>query len=139
MAVDPITVGPGTLTIGATLDLVSFSSKVTSCRVVPNVNTGDPINVLSGEQVAGDRDESFTLAGTFVQDFGITDSTTEWLFENRGSELPFVFVPNTARGRQVSGTLTVEAIEIGGDVKTKPTSDFEFTLSGPPVIGAIVP
>ena len=88
MAVKVLTVGPGTLSIGADLNLTNFESQVTSCRLVPSVDNDDPINVLSGEQVAGDRTESFALEGSFLQDFGSLGSTTEWLFQHRGETQP---------------------------------------------------
>lgn len=140
MTVNTLTMGPGTLTIGDLGSEKAFSSQVTNVRLVPSVDNGDPINVLSGESVPGDRDETWTLAGTLVQDLGAgvagADSLVEWLFNQRGTTLPFVFVPNTSRGRQFSGDLTVEAVEVGGDAKTKPTSDFEFVISGDPVLEA---
>lgn len=134
MTVNYITMGPGTLSIGDA-PLKDFSSQCTSVKLTPAVDNGEPINVLSGEQVAGDRSESFTLDGTFLQDLGV-DSATEWLFTNRGETMPFVFVPSTTAGRQISGDLVVEAIDIGGDVKTKPTSDFSFVVVGAPTIAA---
>lgn len=134
MATDVITVGPGTFTIGSDLDLTSFSGQVTSLRLVPNVDVGEALHVLDGGEVSGDRTESWAVSGTMLQDFGASESKTEWLFDNRGTDFPFSYSPNSARGKQITGTLTVEAIEIGGDVKTKPTSDFEFKLVGPPAI-----
>lgn len=137
MAVKVLTIGPGTLSIGADANATTFESQTISCRLVPNTDTDDPINVLSGEQVAGDRTESFTLEGTFLQDFGETSSTTEWLFEHRGETHPFKFVPATSKGRQITGNLQVEAIDIGGDARTKAQSDFEMQVIGEPVIGAV--
>lgn len=137
MTTNVITMGPGKFTIGDTADLTVFSGQVTSIKLVPSVDKGDAIDVLDGGQVSGDRSESFTLEGTLLQDFGATDSTTEYLFENRGTEQPFVYIPNSSQGKQITGILTVEAIDIGGDVKTKPTSDFTFDLIGIPVIDAI--
>lgn len=137
MAVKTITVGPGALTIGSDLNITNFESQVTAARLVPNVDTEDAINVLSGEQVAGDRSESFTLEGTLLQDFGATDSTTEWLYNHRGEEHPFNFTPSTAAGKKITGNLVVEAIEIGGDARTKPTSDFEFVVVGAPAIVSV--
>lgn len=136
MTVNTITVGPGTLTVGEVGTLATLSSQVTACRVVPDVENEDPINVLSGEQAPGDRSESWTLAGTLLQDLGAVDSTTEFLFENRGTQLPFVFSPSTAAGKQITGEVVVEAIEMGGDAKTKPTSDFEWQIVGEPTIAA---
>jgi hypothetical protein len=138
MTIQYITVGPGLLTIGDATDLTDFSSQTTSVKLTPAVDNGDPINVLSGEQVAGDRTESFTLDGTFLQELG-ADSTTEWLYEHRGEQHSFVFTPSTTAGRSITGQLIVEAIDIGGDVKTKPTSDFSFVVVGAPVIGAVTP
>lgn len=137
MATEAITVGPGKLTIGAPENLSTFSGQITSAKIVPSVDKGDPIDVLDGGQVAGDRSESWTLEGTLLQDLGATESTTEWLFEHRGEEHPFEYIPNSARGKTITGVVGVEAIEIGGDVKTKPTSDFTFDLIGAPVIAAI--
>lgn len=140
MTVNTMTMGPGTLTLGDVGDVKSLSSQVTNVRITPNVDTGDPINVLSGESVPGDRDETWTLAGTLVQDLGAgvagADSIVEWLFTNAGETMPFTFVPSTAKGRQITGDVTVEAVEIGGDVKSKPTSDFEWQVSGRPAIAA---
>lgn len=141
MTVETMTMGPGTLTVGDVGDITSLSSQVTSVTLSPNVDVGDPINVLSGESAPGDRDETWTLTGTLVQDLGAgvagADSVVEFLFNNAGTLLPFVFVPSTAKGRQISGNLTVEAVDIGGDAKTKPTSDFEWQVSGRPTLGAI--
>jgi hypothetical protein len=139
MAVNTITVGAGKLTIGASTALQNFSSQVTACRLVPSVDQGDNIAVLSGESVAGDRTESFTLEGTILQDFGTSAGLTEWLFTNRGTTHVFEFVPNTAKAKAVKGSLVVEAVEIGGDVSTKPTSDFSFVVVGSPTIAAATP
>jgi hypothetical protein len=138
MPVKSITIGPGTLTIGSDTELTNFSSQVTKCSLVPKVTVADPLDVLSGEQVPGDRTETNTLEGSFLQDFGAADSTTEWLWEHRGETHDFVYAPSAANGREITGQLTVEAINIGGDVKTKPTSDFVYTLVGEPVFAAIV-
>ncbi|WP_104087264.1 hypothetical protein [Arthrobacter sp. GMC3] len=137
MTTNVITMGPGKFTIGDTADLTVFSGQVTSIKLVPSVDKGDPIDVLDGGQAPGDRKESFKLDGTLLQDFGATKSTTEYLFTKRGTEQPFLYIPNSSQGKQITGVLTVEAIDIGGDVKTKPTSDFSFDLIGVPVIAPI--
>lgn len=137
MAVKVLTIGPGVLTIGSDSLLSSFESQVTSVSLVPDVDTDDPINVLSGEQVAGDRSEAFTLEGEMLQDFGDTNSRTEWLFTHRGEEHPFSFTPNSSKAKKITGNLVVEAVTIGGEARTKATSDFEFQVIGSPVIAAI--
>lgn len=133
--VQTLTIGPGVLTIGADTDLQQFEQQATSCKVTPSVDKGDRVPVLAGVSVPGDRTESFTLNGTFLQDFGKDNSTTEWLWEHRGEVHPFTYTPNASNGRSITGRLTVEAIEIGGDAETKPTSDFEFELEAAPTFG----
>lgn len=132
---DILRVGPGKLTIGDAGAPTIFSGLITGAKLTPSVERGDPIDFLDGSASSGDRSESWTLNGNMAQDFGATDSRTEWLFTNRGTDQPFVYVPNAATGRNITGTLTVEAVEIGGEVKSKPISEFEFSLVGEPVLG----
>jgi hypothetical protein len=127
-----INVGPGVLSIGEPDALVAFQSQTIGCRLVPSVNRGDAINLLDGSTVAGDRTESWQLRGNHLQDLGAQDSRTEYLFTHRGQEQPFTFTPSTAAGTSFSGVLIVEAVEMGGDAKTKPTSEFQFDLVGSP-------
>ncbi|NUL43738.1 hypothetical protein F7P69_00785 [Cellulosimicrobium funkei] len=136
MAVKSITVGPGVLNIG-TDTLLNFSSQVTTVRLIPSVDLGDPIRTLSGESLMGDRSETWTVEGEILQDLGATESTTEWLFEHAGEEHPFEYTPSSLTGKEITGTLVVEAVEIGGESGTKPTSEFAFSVIGRPVISTI--
>ena len=137
MAVNIMEMGPGLFTIGETASLKSLSSQVTALKLVPKVDQGDEIKVLSGESVPGDRSESFTLEGTMLQDLGAASGITEWLFMNRGKAMPFTFTPRTGTGsKSITGKLVVEATEIGGDVGTKAQADFAFAVVGAPTIGA---
>lgn len=135
MAVQYITVGPGVLRIGDDAAASDFSSQITAATIKPKVDQSDSIPVLSGEEIAGDRSESFTLEGSLLQDLGATDSRVEWLWEHRGEKHPFSYIPANSAGRQITGELIVEAVELGGEVKKKPQSDFEFQLVGAPQIG----
>ena len=138
MPVRQTKLGPGSLTItgpgspGLTHDL---SSQVRKCALVPSVKQDDPIPILSGEQIPGDRTESWALEGTILDDFGTAGSTVEWCFTNRGQLLDFVFVPATANSKRVTGKVVVEATSIGGDVGKTNELDFEFVVIDP-VIGA---
>lgn len=136
MAIETLKVGPGKLSIGDTEDLTQFESQIRSAILEPEVDKGDPLVVLSGEKKSGNRTETWQMSGTMLQDFGATDSKTEWLFEHRGEDLPFEYTPNTAAGKKITGTLTVEAIAIGGEVSENAESDFEFVLVGEPKIEA---
>jgi hypothetical protein len=136
MAVSTITVGAGTFTIGAAGLLTNFSSQVTSIKLVPSAETGDSIPVLSGESVAGEFSETYTIEGTLLQDFGVATSKVEWLYAHSGETHVFEFDPATTGLTKITGSLVVTAVEIGGDVKTKPTADFSFTCVGKPTVVA---
>lgn len=138
MAVNTLTMGPGKLTIGADTAIMQFESQVTECVLKPKVDNDDPIPVLSGEEAPGDRSESWTLEGSLLQDFGATKSVVEWLLTHRGELHPFKFIPRSGTGaKQITGTLQVEAVDIGGAARTKPTSDFEFVVIGAPTVGLV--
>lgn len=132
--------GPGTLELGS--GPLDVSIQVTSCKVTPseNVDTSDPVPVLSGDELAADEDVTFTyvLEGSFLQDL-VAAGVVDWSWTNAGTEQAFVFVPNTAAGRQVSGTLKPVPLTIGGDeVKARMGSDFTWRIVGTPTFGAAV-
>ena len=138
MAVRQTKLGPGKLTItgagapGLTHDL---SSQVRKCALVPSVKQDDPLPVLSGEEVPGDRTETFKLEGSILDDFGTAGSTVEWCFTNRGQLLNFEFIPANANSKKVTGKAVVEATSIGGDVGKTNELDFAFTVLDP-IIGS---
>lgn len=130
-------VGPGTLTIGSDTLMTNFSSQCRGAKVVPSVEKGEAIDVLSGEQAPGDRTETFTLVVNLQSDFGVENSKTEWLWEHRGEVMDVVYIPNSQLGRRITGQITVEPIEIGGDVKTKPNAEVTFDFVGEPVFDTV--
>lgn len=131
-----ITLGPGALEFGDELQDITVSQQVTACTLTPNANIGDSIPVLSGDSAPGDFNETWTLDGTVLQDFGHSNSFFDYCFAHRGEQVPFKFVPNNQLERQVTGVVTIKSLAVGGDVKSKPTSDFSFPLIGDPVFGA---
>lgn len=138
MAIATTIGGPGSLTLGAAGTLKTLTAQVRSCTLEPSVDTEEPITTLSGESVAGARTESFVLTGTLLQDLGSTDGIAEWLYANAGTVVPFSFTPNTASGKEINGSVVVEAIALGGEVGAVLESDFEFKVVGSrPTIGAI--
>ncbi|MBF0808512.1 hypothetical protein E4U03_07805 [Rothia nasimurium] len=128
-----VEVGTGTLVIGKATTAHVMSHQVTSVKLVPKTATSDGITVLSGKQKGGSRKETWTLEGEFLFDAGAKESTSDFLFENRGKDLEFEFVPSTANKNKYTGVLTVESAEIGGDVAEENLKvDFEFPLVGVP-------
>jgi hypothetical protein len=125
--------GPGELTIGSTPN--DFSCQVTAARVEWEVDEGDDVVVLCGETVPGARTYSAKLTATILSDLGAASGIVEFSWTNKGTQHPFVFVPNTVAAKQVSGVVIVDPISIGGDESGQNmTSDFEFACVGDPVI-----
>lgn len=135
MAVTAHKLGPGTLTLGETATLQDFTSQITNARWTPSVDQEDPIPVLSGEELADDPDFTSVLAGTFLQEYGST-ALVKWCYDNRGKVLPFEFTPRTESALSITGTCQVLPVEVGGDVKTRNTTDFEFPVIGEPTFTA---
>lgn len=127
--------GPGTLTLGA----VERAIQLTACKLVPSesVTTTDAVKVLTGDELPASEDASYswTLDGTFLQDLGAAAGIVEWSWDNMGTEQPFTFVPNTAAGTSISGTLTPTPLQIGGDnvEQDNLSSDFSWRVKGTPV------
>lgn len=121
--------GPGRLTIdpGET-GAKPFSEQVTECKLIPKAKTGDPIKVLSGSQVAGQRTETITIKGKLLPDFGETDSIQEWLWTNRGKTMAFEFTPRNDKAKGFTGDIIVEAVDVGGKVGDGDEVDFEWTV-----------
>lgn len=137
--IDPrtITLDNGVLTIGEPGSLHTLQRQTTEVTLEPAVTKKDPIRVLSGGQAPGARTETWTLKGKLLQDFGqADDSIVEWLLTAAGQQLPFSFDPDDSSDKLLTGTLTVEAVSIGGTVGEPASSDFSFELVGRPVIVA---
>jgi hypothetical protein len=131
--------GPGTLTLGT--GPLDASAQVTAIRVVPeeSVETAEAVDVLSGEQLAEEETASYKykLTATFLQDTLAAAGLVAYTWDNAGASVPFKFAPNTPLDRQITGTLRVVPLEIGGDVKKRNTSDWSVSIIGTPVLGDI--
>ena len=134
MTVKILTLGPGKLVFGEKDSLTAIETQVTKCVVKPSVKQDDPIPVLSGEKVPGNRSETAALAFTIFQDLGETASVVEWTWKNAGKETRFEFIPVTGRGKVVRGRCTIERSEIGGEVGEKAQADLEFACVTMPTI-----
>ena len=134
MPIKSYKMGPGTLTIGETGAPVDFTSQVTKCVVAWKVDEDDSVPVLSGEELEGEDTYSASLQATLIQD--LTEAgLVEYTWANKGAQVPFTFVPSTAAGRSISGVVKVRPMDVGGDVKKRPTSDIEWPCVGEPELG----
>ncbi len=125
--------GPGTFTLGAALTALDLTAQVTKFMVQWSVDVEDAVETLSGEELEGEPDYSAELSFTLIQDLteaGMFDYT----WTNKGAIVPFTFTPNTAAGRTVTGTVRVDPLNMGGDVKKKNTTDATWTCIGDPLL-----
>lgn len=125
MAVKSHRLGPGTLSLGEAGSPVEFGAQITNGRVVPTADDGETLDVLSGDQLRDIGDETWTLEGTVLQSYD-SESLLIWCNRNTGTEVAFTFKPVTTQDLEVTGRVLVRSLEIGGDVKTRNTSDFAF-------------
>lgn len=139
MTIHKRVVGPGRFTLYETTGEppvtteTDFSCQLTSATIAWSDETEDPISVLCGDEEPGDTTWSSTISGTQHQDRRAT-GLVRWTWDNKGKVYDAIYVANDADGIQVKGRVKVKPLDIGGDVKTSPTSDFEWEFVGDPVI-----
>lgn len=126
--------GPGTLTFGESGEARQFAAHTTATSLVPSYSDGDVLNLLDGSQEREADEETWSLEGTIRQQLE-ADALEDWCLTNAGSEMTFTFKPVSSVTKSYTGKVTIRAVNIGGDVKTKNTSDFAFPLTGKPTIG----
>jgi hypothetical protein len=102
-----------------------------------NIDTLDAVPMLCGDDLPSEENVSLTwkLTGTILQDLAAA-GVVDYSWTNAGDEVAFSFVPNTAGARGVTGVVRLAPIAVGGDVKTRPSSDIEWSIIGTPVLGA---
>jgi len=125
MAVKSHQLGPGQLSIGAVGSTQEFGTAVRSATLTPEADDGDVITVLTGDELADAGDETWTLEGSVLQSYD-KDSLILWCNQNTGKELDFTFIPRKGEALKATGKVLVRSIAMGGDVKTRNESDFEF-------------
>lgn len=129
--------GPGTLTIGA--GPLDVSAQVIGCKVTPSeqVDSTDDLKVLTHEVLAGDETVTFdyVLEGSFLQDDPGASSVVDYSWAHAGEAVAVVFTPNTVAGREVSGTVSMVPLSIGGDeADTRMTADFSWRFTADPTL-----
>lgn len=134
MAVKSYKVGPGTLTFGGAGSLMDATTQITKAVIKPTVSSEDAITTLSGDTLGGARTYGADLDVTAVQDDLDAAGLVAWSWAHRGEDVLFTYTPNTVLGRAITGTVTVDPLDIGGDVGAKPTSDFTWSCVGFPAL-----
>lgn len=139
MAAKVTKLGPGTLVLEAAPTEVDMSCQLSAAWVKWDKDKEDDVPVLCGEEVAGAASYPAKLSGSVLIDLS-DGGLAEYTWTNKGTQVPFVFTPNTAEGKQISGTVTVDPLDVGGDeAKKNMTTDFEWDCVGEPVLEAVTP
>ena len=129
--------GPGTLKFGDTGSEQEFASHVTTCTISPSFNEEDPIPTLSGDQfVDGDATFEGTISGEFLQEYTVA-GLVKWTWDHNGETVPFVFTPRTDAELSWKGQCVIRPVNVGGEVKTANTAEFEFRVLELPTIETI--
>lgn len=132
--------GPGSLIFalpgaapGAVLDI---SCQVTACKITFDSDKEDDLPTLCGTSIVGEKTYTSKLEASAAQDLE-KDGLIDWTWKNAGKEAAFEFIPLDGSGAAtVTGTIVVDPVEFGGDVKKRNISDFEFDTVGLPVFTA---
>lgn len=133
MPINSYTVGPGVFTLG--VGPTAFEAQVRSCvvKVSENVKTVEAVPMLSGDELAEEETASYkyTVNVSFQQDLG-TAGIVDYTWDNEGDTVPFTYEPNTTDGATIVGTCRIVPLDIGGDPKTRPSSDVVFSCPAKP-------
>ena len=135
MPIKSYKIDEGTLQLGSLGTAIDATAQVEEGALNWSEDVADSRPTLSGEELAGDANYTAVLALKLIQD--MTDGgLVEFTWEHAGEILPFEFSPATATGRTITGNLRIKPLDVGGPVKTTPSSDVEFQIIGMPVLGA---
>lgn len=123
----------GSLKLG-TSPGTEFACQETNVRITPEHNEeGDQTETLCGDVLTPVTTTAWTLNGTAIQDWDgpAGASIVQYSWANDGLTVPFTWKPN-ATATTFTGNVTVRALELGGDVNTRITTDFAWPLAGKP-------
>lgn len=127
-----LTLGPGSFSLGEIGTPLDMSCQLTSLAIEWEVDAEDAEPTLCGGSIGGARNYTATIKGSVFQDIE-TDGVIDYTWKHKGIEAPFKFVPDEAGTAMVTGRITIDPINLGGDVRTRVKSDFEWTCVGDPI------
>jgi hypothetical protein len=129
----------GTLTFGGSgggtdVTGTAFACQATTVKVTPSYDTdGDAVETLCGDNIPEGKKEKWTLNGTSIQDFDDPDGFLAYCFTNSLVTVAFEWAPNITGAPTWSGDVVIKALEEGGDVNKRITTDWEFDIVGRPL------
>ena len=138
MSINESRVRRGTLTFGASgggtaPDGTVFACQATSVKVTPSYDDdGDAVETLCGDTIPQGKKEKWTLNGTSIQDFDDPEGFLAYCYTNSLATVAFEWTPNDGTAPTWAGEVVIRALEEGGDVNARLTTDWEFDISGRP-------
>lgn len=118
----------GTLTLGS----FDFATQAQNVSIAPaHKEDGDPLETLSGDQLTPDTVRSNMLKITAIQDFSDPAGFVAYSWDNDLDTVAFVWKPQGATGPTYSGNVQVRAVEVGGEVNKRLTTEAEWPCEGP--------
>lgn len=126
--------GPGVLTVGETGAILDFSARATQAAVRWSVNTEDDTLTLAGSSEPGVRTYAAVLEATVYQDDLTAAGLIAYSWNNKGKRMPALFTPYNEGLHEISGTVVVDPIDVGGEVGKKNTADLKWSFVGTPTI-----
>jgi hypothetical protein len=137
MTVQSTKLGPGTLIFTLATTPLDASCQVSACVVAWSKNKDDDVRMLCGDVKAGSTTYTAQLSFTVDQDLADTAGFVFWSWDNHGQVATFEFVPNTDAGATVTGSVTVDPVDVGGDTGGDDmTSDATWDCVGEPTLTA---
>ena len=123
----------GSLTVGGE----TFSCQPTSAAIEPSNeggDAGDDVEVLCGDKLSGASGASLAanLTLTAIQDFTAasgTESLIGYSWAHNSETVDFTWNPTSDPVDEWVGKLTVQALNVGGGVNTRITSDAEWPIT----------
>lgn len=121
----------GTFTLGDETG-TGFACQATNVHVTPSYDSdGDAVETLCGDEIPEGKKESWVIGGTSIQDFDDPAGFLTYCYEHAMETTPFSWQPNV-NAPTYSGDCVVVALEEGGDVNSRLTTDWEFDVVGRP-------
>lgn len=123
--------GPGVVAVGAVGTSIDITAQVQKAVVAWKGNAADSKKVLTGATVGGGKTYTATIALTVFQDDLRSGGMIDFTWAHKGEEHPITFTP-TNGGRSITGVITVDPIDYGGEFGAKNSSDITWDFVGDP-------
>lgn len=123
--------GPGSLIFGSVGSALDISCQVTAAKVTFDSDKEDDLPTLCGGVISGEKLYTAKLEFNAAQDTEV-DGMIDWTWKNAGKEVPVRFIPYEGETATVAGTVVIDPVEFGGDVRKRNISEAEFDFVGMP-------